>query len=126
MRPEECRSYPLPGSAGRRGEERQQRLLQDNSLWVNLTTSRRIGAPKTGGKAMPGASVTMSPSRSFTETRGRLTATMAAAARVWAARRWCEWGWQCPRGRWGLEKIKLPLIPCWNVNPNPNRGWVVY
>jgi hypothetical protein len=25
MRPEECRSYPLPGSAGRRGEERQRR-----------------------------------------------------------------------------------------------------
>jgi hypothetical protein len=25
MRPEECRSYPLPGSAGRRGEERPRR-----------------------------------------------------------------------------------------------------
>jgi hypothetical protein len=24
------------------------------------------------------------------------------------------------------KKIKLALVPCWNVNPNPNRGWVVY
>jgi hypothetical protein len=55
-------------------------LLQDNSLWVKRTTSRQIDAPKTGGKAMSRASVTMSPSRAFTETRGRLEAAMAAVA----------------------------------------------
>jgi hypothetical protein len=24
------------------------------------------------------------------------------------------------------EEKKPNLIPCWNVNPNPNRGWVMY
>jgi hypothetical protein len=27
---------------------------------------------------------------------------------------------------WGEKKTKPRLIPCWNVNPNPNRGWVIY